>query len=241
MSKNFTGRVVRKIKSILGIEDRRWYQKISYSQTGEDILVDYIFKSRNILAPTYIDIGAFHPYMFSNTAFFYERGSKGINIEPNPDGIKKFLKQRPNDINLNIGVGSTEGNLDYFCMNIATMNTFDEAGANELVQNHGFQIIEKRAVPVETLPAVIKKYAGNVFPDFLSLDVEGLDMSILKQIDFTTNFPKVICVETVEYTSDGTGAKNQELIRFIEDSGYIVYADTLINTIFVNRKFWEKK
>lgn len=129
---------------MLGIEDINSFKKSSFSQTGEDIIVDYIFRSRNIQTPSYIDIGAYHPFLFSNTASFYKKGSKGINIEPNPDGIGKFYKHRPADQNLNIGISNQQGTLDYFCMNIATMNTFDEAGANELVKITDFRLLRKK-------------------------------------------------------------------------------------------------
>lgn len=64
-------------------------------------------------------------------------------------------------------------------------------------------------------------------------------MLILEQIDYENNYPKVNCVETVEFTNDGTGAKNTKLISFLESKGYFIYADTYINTIFVKRKFWQ--
>lgn len=231
-------KVIRKAKSVLGIESNHLFQKISYSQTGEDLIVEFIFQARGISHPTYIDIGAFNPEFLSNTALFYKKGCRGINVEPNPDGIKAFFKKRPTDINLNIGINDKGGQLDYYCMSIPTMNTFDENGAEYLVKNEGFTIVAKIPVSVEPLNKVISKYARNVFPDFLSLDVEGLDMLILSQIDFKKNYPKVICVETIEYKNDGTGRKNTELIRFIESKGYFVYADTYINTIFVRTDFW---
>lgn len=214
------------------------YKKVSFSQTGEDIIIDFIFTSRGIQKPTYIDIGAFHPYLYSNTAFFYAKSSKGINIEPNPDGIKLFNKYRSKDINLNIGISSIEGELNYFYMNASTMNTFDSNSAYELEQKYGFKIIDQKLIMCLKLQDVIFKYADNVFPDLLSIDVEGLDMDILKQIDYINNYPKVICVETVAYSHDGTGVKNFELIKFLEFKGYFVYADTNINTIFINKQFW---
>ena len=82
--------------------DKQKYKK-SYSQCGEDIIVDYIFNLRGITYPTYIDIGANDPYYLSNTALFYDKGCRGINIEPNPAMVESFGKSRPADINLNIG------------------------------------------------------------------------------------------------------------------------------------------
>ena len=64
-------------------------------------------------------------------------------------------------------------------------------------------------------------------------------MEILDQVDYIQNYPKVICVETVAYSHDGTGVKNFQLIKFLESKGYFVYADTYINTIFINKEFWQ--
>ncbi len=238
IKKTIPPNIIKSIKSFLGIDPNKGYAKISYSQNGEDLIIDFIFHIRGITRPTYIDIGAYQPYKFSNTAIFYKRGARGINIEPNPDGIKLFRKYRPEDQNLNIGVSDRAGVLDYFCMSTTSLNTCDEASAIELVQKHGYTIVERKLIPVESLHQVITAYAHNKFPDLLTLDVEGLDMVILNQIDYERNYPKVICVETIEYTNDGTGAKNTTLIRFLEGKDYFVFADTHINTIFINRKFW---
>ncbi len=232
-------RIPQNLRDYFKKSDYNFSKRVSFSQTGEDMIVDFIFTARNILTPSYIDIGAYHPYHYSNTAFFYNKKSKGINIEPNPDGFKKFEKVRPRDINLNMGIGSVESNINYFFMNAATMNTFDEEVAKELVEKHGFKLLETKDIPCTTLQNVLSKYTNNVFPDFLSLDVEGLDMEILNQIDYEHNYPKVICVETVEYTNDGTGGKNEQLIKFLESNGYFIFADTNINTIFVRNSFWQ--
>src|SRR5689334_18987985 len=62
----------------------------SYSQCGEDIIIDHVFRLRGIPSPSYIDIGANHPYFINNTAMFYERGCRGINIEANPQLLSAF-------------------------------------------------------------------------------------------------------------------------------------------------------
>lgn len=232
--------IFRKLRSVLGFPENR-FRKFSYSQTGEDLIVDFIFQNRGIALPSYIDIGAYQPEFLSNTNLFYKKGCRGINIEPNPDNIGLFYKKRPHDTNLNFGIGIKEEELAYFNMNISTMNTFDAKGAEELVQKHGFSIVSKTAIPVKPLRYVIETYNSGVFPDFLSLDVEGLDLDILQSIDYAHNYPKVICVETIEYTNDGTGGKNTVLIEFLKSNGYYVYADTYINTIFVHSEFWFNK
>src|SRR6187200_1235902 len=79
---------------------------ISYSQCGEDLLVQYVFLLRGIKYPSYIDIGANDPFYLSNTALFYNKGCRGINIEANPKLIENFKLHRPEDHNLNIGIGA---------------------------------------------------------------------------------------------------------------------------------------
>jgi len=213
-------------------------RKTSFSQCGEDCIIDFIFKLLKIEKPGYIDIGAFHPFELSNTAKFYLGGSTGINIEPNPDQHKYFLKHRKKDINLNLGIGTQKGQLLYYKMNASTLNTFNGDVAKELVEKHGFNIIEEIKLPVTDLRTVIAEHSNNKFPDLLSLDAEGLDEEILGQIDFDNNYPKVICVETVKYSNDGNGQKDRKLIDFLLEKDYRLYADTYINSIFANRKFW---
>ena len=100
--------------------------KKSFSQSGEDLIVKYIFDILNIYKPSYLDIGAHHPTYLSNSALLYLNGSKGINIEPDPLLFKKFLKGRKNDINLNIGISDKEEVLDFYILNNPTLNTFSK-------------------------------------------------------------------------------------------------------------------
>ncbi len=94
-----------KLKSKLYASEFRKFKKISFSQCGEDLIVQNIFNCLGIEKPSYIDVGAYDPFIFSNTALFYSKGSRGINIEPDPHLYKTFPKHRKEDINLNVGIG----------------------------------------------------------------------------------------------------------------------------------------
>jgi FkbM family methyltransferase len=209
----------------------------SYSQCGEDLIVDYIFKLRGIDLPTYIDIGAHDPFYLSNTAKFYDRGCKGINIEANPDLIQAFYTFRPNDINLNIGISDEEGSLDFYIMEDNTLSTFSKEECDFMVSNgKAFSRVQK--IKLATLSQILNQnFAGN-FPDFLSIDVEGMDFQILKSIDFKKAFPKIICCEAAEYSPIGTGDRREEIISLLETNGYYEYANTNLNAIMVRREFW---
>lgn len=216
------------------------FQKISYSQSGEDLIVKYIFENLNIKNPTYIDIGAHHPYYISNTALFYQNGSIGINIEPDPTLFKAFIKERKKDVNVNIGIGNKNEELDFYIISSTTLNTFSKEEAYNYQKEGNYTIKSIEKIKVRTLSNVINEFSNGIFPQFLSIDAEGIDELIIKSIDFDKNFPIVICIETISFSNSGNGLKNKELIKYIEQKGYLLYADTNINSIFVRENLWRR-
>lgn len=216
------------------------YRKETYSQTGEDLIIDYIFCARGFDKPTYIDIGAHHPWHINNTALFYKKGCRGINIEPDPTLIKAFYKSRVKDINLNIGISDKNTYLDLYIFNVPTLNTFSEKEAFIIEEKHKIKIKNKIKVKTYALQTLLKEFYNSKSPDFYTIDTEGFDFAIIKQINFIDEPPKVICVETISYSTMGDGKKNTQLIDFLLNNGYMIYADTYINTIFVLKSFWIK-
>lgn len=217
------------------------YVKTSYSQCGEDLIIDFLFQQIGTDKPSYIDIGAHHPNYINNTYLFYLKGARGISIEPDPSLIAQFNAVRKEDTNLNIGIGETNGMADFYIMNEPTLNTFVKEEAERMeAEKSVYKIAEVKKIPISPLTEVIEKYCGGKFPDFLSIDVEGLDELILKSIDYKAGSPKVMCVETLTFSAEGKGMKKNELISFVKSKGYMVYADTYINTIFVKEDIYLK-
>ena len=210
----------------------------SYSQSGEDAIINAIFMIKGIFKPSYLDIGAHDPYFLSNTAMFYLRGARGINIEANPLLIKSFENFRNEDINLNFGVSDNpKKEMDFYVFEDSTLSTFSEDEAIKL-QNFGKKLNSKEKVQLKTITEIINTYSDGKYPDFLTLDVEGLDFEILKSINYDNNSPKVICVEASEFSPKGTGEKRHELIDFLCSKGYFEYANTNLNAIMVRNDFW---
>ena len=71
------------------------------------------------------------------------------------------------------------------------LNTFSEKTA----QHHADLIRESTDIQLITLNDVVDQYNSGKFPDFLDIDIEGLDFDVLNACDFTKSSPKVICVE----------------------------------------------
>jgi len=207
---------------------------VTYSQHGEDMILANIFHMLGNKQPSYLDIGAHHPFNISNTAFFYERGSCGVNIEANPNLVSAFTQFRPRDKNVNVGVSTSAGTLDfYFIDDFSGRNTFDRESAYAFVEAYPqFKISKVVNIPVITINEAVDKYCDGVFPDILTLDIEGLDLPVLKSADFSKNKPAVICVETVSAANSDNMADTREVLN---SKGYDLYTKTIGNGIFVNR------
>jgi FkbM family methyltransferase len=207
--------------------------KLSFSQSGEDVIAWSIFNSLGISQPRYLDIGAHHPLYLSNTALFHFLGSRGMNIEPDPTLFGELRRLRPHDINLNIGVAAANGMGTFYRLRDPALSTFSESEAQRRAGEFGIAITSRTNVPVRVISEVLSEH--DFCPDFLSIDVEGHEMDILKTYDFSTHRPAVICVESLQFSTRGDGAKDQEVCSYIGSQGYRIYADTLINTLLVDR------
>lgn len=218
---------------------KKKFIKKSYSQCGEDLIIKFMFDSIKIYKPSFIDIGAHHPYYLNNTALFYSNGSRGINIEPDPSLFKLFTKYRKEDINLNIGVDVKDGMRELFLINTPTLNTFSEEEVENYKLEGNYSVNGKVNVEVLSIESVLKKYFNGQFPQFLTLDAEGVDWIVLNSIDFEKKFPIIICVETITFSENKTGVKKIEIINYLVEKGYIHYADTYINSIFIKKDYWK--
>lgn len=214
--------------------------KSSYSQCGEDLVLQQLFMVLGISKVSYLDVGAHHPTYLSNTYLFYENGGKGVCVEPDPYLFKAFGKKRPRDTHLNCGVGIVSGEADFFVMSTSTLNTFSKEEA-ERYQSYGQQRIMKTIrIQLETINEIIRQNFEKS-PNLISLDVEGLDYLILQNFDFKKYRPEVFCLETLSYTEDKSERKLTEIIELMHANGYLTYADTYINTIFVDANVWNNR
>lgn len=214
------------------------YQQVSYSQSAEDIIAGRVLGRLNCRPVRYLDVGANYPKKLNNTWKFYQNGGSGVLVEPNPALCKEIARVRPRDTVLNVGVASVgEGLADYYVMSNAFLSTFDKQVAENAAASGQARIERVDKIPLTTLNQITTAH----FPEglhFLSLDVEGLDFELLKTFNFSACMPEVVCVETIEFIRGEVERKCTDVIAFMEDVGYMVYADTYINTIFVDREKW---
>ena len=231
--------VVEYLRSLFDKKFRMSYKgRRSYSQLGEDIIVANIFRRLQIIHPSYLDIGAHHPSILSNTCYFYRTGSKGVNIEPDPYLYQRFLYNRRKDINLNVGIGlNNNESADFYVMSNRVLNTFSKEDAEIARSNRNCYIKKVIKIKLLSIDMILASYFPENVPNFVSIDTEGFDLEILKGFDFSRYRPKVFCVETLIHHEDKTTSKNSEVMQLMQSNGYFVYCDTFINTIFVDQRY----
>lgn len=195
-----------------------------YGQTGEDLAIDAILGVRN--TGFYIDVGANAPEYLSNTKRFYDRGWNGINLEPNPILYSSLAEARPRDINLNIGAGPKDGKMDFWRFAIDTLSTFDPKNASEAMLES--KLIERKPVDIRKLSSIIEEYAPDKHIDFMSIDVEGFELSVLEGMDWKTQRPELVVMEVNPNGAGKMGA--------MKGYGYdLVFANGL-NGFFIDRE-----
>jgi FkbM family methyltransferase len=232
---------MKKISNLFRKFHKNSDEKISYSQCGEDLIIDYIFNDLKINNPTYIDIGAHHPILLSNTYLFYKKGCAGVCIEPDPMLYSELKNKRERDLCLNVGIGiGQDCKADYYIMTSKTLNTFSMETAKRY-SSYGKQQIENIIqIPLISIDKIIEQNL-QVCPNFISLDVEGWELKILKTFDFERFRPEIFCIETLTYTEDKSEKKLVDIIDFMKSNEYFVYADTFINSIFVEKNAWSNR
>jgi FkbM family methyltransferase len=201
-----------------------------FSQFYEDYILGYVFQGQQ--TGTYVDVGANDPDKASVTKYFYQRGWRGVNIEPNPDMLALLQKARPEDSNVGVGISDAPGTLTFYRFpTVPGISTFDRAIALDHKQR-GFEF-QELPIPVTTLNDVLDKNpkVTNGFT-FLNVDVEGFEKQVLTGVDLARHPATVILIESTEPDTDIPTYQDWQGILF--SSGYLFAMDDGLNRYYVN-------
>ncbi len=211
------------------------YATKSYSQKGEDMILRGMFGEMDRTIGFYVDVGAYHPMRFSNTYYFYKRGWRGINIDTMPGSMKLFKKIRTRDINLETAISDKKQILTYYLFSEPALNTFSKELAVQRGEKEGCKIIDEIKIETSTLVGILDIYLPkDTEIDFLSVDVEGLDLQVLKSNDWDKYSPSYILAECLVDSFSLEQVIDNELTQYLRSKGYELFAKTL-NTLFFKR------
>ncbi|MDO8863478.1 FkbM family methyltransferase [Haliea sp. E1-2-M8] len=228
----YKGRVPAPLKNLIQrlIDCLTWdpWANRSWSQEGEDMVLRRIFDNKE--KGFYVDVGAHHPKRFSNTYLFYRRGWSGINVDAMPGSMDLFEKWRPRDINLEVGVAQMTGTLGYYVFNEPALNGFSAELSQERDQgDSSYRIKEVINIKVQPLADILATHLNDIEIDFLTVDVEGLDLEVLKSNDWSKYRPKYVLAEILN--CDPERLNESPIGQFMQDIQYGFYAKQM-NTLF---------
>jgi FkbM family methyltransferase len=192
-----------------------------FSQDGQDLYIS------SLLIPLYeristrvvIDIGANDPQKFSNSLFFEKYlGCETIAVEPLREFEAQWRRVRPKAKFYNFALGAAEGE---FALNVPVEhdNMFSSMEGGHRKEHVRSAPHERRLVKVTTLTHLLR---SNDIADvlFMSIDVEGSELEVLRGIDFDSM--KFLCV-LIENNNDGYFG-DDSIRDYMIHRGYIYFA-----------------
>ena len=189
---------------------------VSYAQNGEDVVLWRVLG--HVRNGRYVDVGGYDPDEDSVTKAFYDRGWRGIDVEPVPEFAEKFRRKRPGNEVVE-AVITREGGTAVLHQVVGTgLSTLDDVAASE----HGNTGYERRDITVSarTLDDVLTTSSllaeGEIH--FLKVDVEGAEDAVLDSVDLSVWRPWVIVVEATEPNS--TSPSHQRWEPVLLSAGY---------------------
>lgn len=206
-------------------------KKTSFSQDGEDLILEQLLIDNKI--GFYVDIGAHHPFRFSNTYKFYSKGWSGINIDASPTLLKNFDKYRDRDINLNYLVSNQNRELSFYIFNEQALNTTEKDVAEKILREHAekYQLKEVIKVKSKSLEDILDNYLPqNQEIDFMSIDCEGHDLEVLMSNNWIKYKPKIIVAEIKCNINE---LLTNKIYLYVTSLGYKLVTKNMLSSIFL--------
>lgn len=199
-----------------------------FGQSAEDILIRHYLRSHE--TGTYLDLGAYDPFIMSNTALLWTRGWRGCNVDANYSSIKKFKKYRPIDLNLHAAVVTKAekraSDTVKFFVDGSDSKSRSARGSLYKSSRSNSEIL----VPCRSIIDIVDACNFTEL-NFLNVDLEGHDFKIISEFPFEQLAPDVISIEDVGKTA--LEAVNSQIGQFLALKGYNLVARTYLTSIFV--------
>ena len=197
------------------------------SQFNEDLKILKFFKEKGF----YVDIGCYHPIRYSNTYRMFKLGWKGMNIDLNPLSIEFFNVARPRDINICAAISNKESGNLYFDHELSPQNTLEKNHTDFYEKVFGLKTKNSKKIKTKKLSEIFRK--NKIFKvDFLNMDAEGHELSILKSFSLKTFDIKVICIEVLKHNLKGI-IESKKITRHLNKNGFKFKFAVGINSIFM--------
>lgn len=181
---------------------------VSYAQNFEDVRLWRAFG--DVGAGRYLDIGTQDPVDDSVNLAFYERGWRGVHVEPTPAYASAIGAARPDEIVIQAAVSNSPGPLKFFEIPETGLST----GSIEIAERHRAAGWGTREIVVPTVTlASIFDLMGHDPIHWLKIDVEGMEADVLSSWGDHPARPAALVIEaTAPNTQDPTHEAWQEMV-----------------------------
>lgn len=165
-----------------------------YSQNNEQEIILKYFAGKPI--GKFIEIGAYHPKVFSNTRALYEMGWSGVYVEPSAPCFKHFIDEYATEKRitlLNVAIAEKEGTVVFYESGGDAIST--TSIAHKQKWEAGYKVTYNEIeVPAMAMRRLIDNYGWGI--DFLNLDVEGTNLELFNLVpDSFWQQLKMLCIE----------------------------------------------
>ena len=214
------------------------FGRTAFGQFGEDLVIEGILQTHGrIQSGNYVDVGAYHPIKYSNTAMLYEKyGWSGLNIDANQAAIDEFQLVRPSDINLTALVGEDKSEREYVYFNHPGVDSADKKMIEMQTRDSSpFQETFRETRFSQPLSELLDRHfesKRNV--DFLSVDAEGMDLEVLKSNNWDRYRPFLIAVET--HGMDLDKQKDNDIYMYLSQLGYKFVSHVFVTSLFIDMR-----
>ena len=206
-----------------------------YSQHGEDFLLDQLFMDKK--CGFFVEVGCIDGRRFSNTLTFEERGWKGLCIEAHSGYVELLTQNRPNSIICHCAAGDKdEDEVTFFANSRGSLSTLDKSKESYFREKYGkyFTGFEEQRVKKRRLNTLFRQH-GVTKIDFISIDVEGYEVEVLKGLDLRKYKPPVLIIESDDSEHE---AKLDELVL---ENGYMKSIKLAQNIFYLNNPIMQER
>lgn len=197
-----------------------------YSQNNEQQVILNYFKD---FKGTLLDLGANDGKTFSNSLKLIELGWSADLVEASPKAFEKLeILHKNNEVKLhNVAIADFCGHVDFYDSG-TLLNKEDSALVSTIDTNElkRFPKVEYNKIVVKAIDfkTLLEQTKNKTF-NFITIDIEGVDWIVLKQMNLTNLEVKMLIIET-------NGVDNQKFIDYVSNFGLTLIAKNGENLIF---------
>lgn len=166
------------------------------AQNGEDRWLDAYFGGRR--AGFFVDVGAYDGVDLSNSYHFEAIGWTGVLVEPDADRAAHCRIHRPRSRTFHCAAVGDPALAEI------TFHRVDSAGVystTHMTEQHASRLAgmgcapQAISVPARTLDSLLEEVGADAI-DFVSIDVEGAELEVLRGFDIARWRPAIVVVES---------------------------------------------